>query len=96
MFWSSDQSQAVASTLTQSQRRKQTKYLQVRLLLNRAPVPLRSLSLPEATAHQAGDREYRVKEQVGQDSGPGDPAISHISAAHALRAAAAQHSPLRE
>lgn len=61
------------STLT-PQKRGTNKHLQLVSFLNLALVPLRSLSLLEATTQRAGDSEYHVREQVGPDSGPGGPA----------------------
>lgn len=98
LFWSSVQSPVVAlhlNPVVSSQGDKQTKYLQVQFFLNRALVPLQSLSLLEATVHEAGDSVYHVREQVGQDSGPGGPAFCHPTV-HALIAALAQHLPLHD
>lgn len=54
-----------------------------------------SLPPPEATVHQAGDGVYHVKEQVGQDSGPGGLTLWHPTV-RTLMAALAQHVPVRE
>lgn len=70
-------------------------YLQVQFFLNSSLVPLWSLPPPEATVHQAGDGVYHVKEQVGQDSGPGGLTLWHPTV-RTLMAATAQHVPVRE